>query len=313
MDLKYKDKVFLLKSLPKVELCYEKKIYNTVQEADVYLIIPKGLKYFLWFKTFKNKNCCFLLQLSKNKKTIANIEIYNCCFNPILCSGNGTLFYGTIIQKEVSFFNIEDIFYFKGHDIRYYNIIKKINETNYILNNFIKHRVYSENDIVLGMPITTTEYSKIQKYLKSLPYNIYSIQHRFLNNRCRYNEIINNTFDEIKTFLIKPTVNTDIYQLYFLNNNEQEKHTMAFVNTYKLSVYMNTLFRNIRENNNLDLIEESEDEEDFENTNIDKNVYLEKKFKFKCVYNRKYKLWIPLEISKEKIASKKDIFSIEKK
>ena len=38
---------------------------------------------------------------------------------------------------------------------------------------------------------------------------------------------------------------------------------------------MNELFRNIKENSNLDLLEESDDEEEFENVNPDKYVYLE--------------------------------------
>ncbi len=163
------------------------------------------------------------------------------------------------------------------------------------------------------MPIITTDYLTIQNNIKTLPYNIYSIQHRNINSRFYLNEVINIHIDEIKTFLIKPTINTDIYQMYYLNDNKEEKHTMALINTYKLSVFMNSLFRNIRENDNLDLIEESDDEEDFENTNLDKNVCLENKYKFKCVYNKKYNLWTPLEISTDKISIKSDIFFIEKK
>ena len=35
---------------------------------------------------------------------------------------------------------------------------------------------------------------------------------------------------------------------------------------------MNSLFRNIKENNNLDTLEESDDEDDFENTNPSKYI-----------------------------------------
>ena len=35
---------------------------------------------------------------------------------------------------------------------------------------------------------------------------------------------------------------------------------------------MNTLFRNIKENQNLDALEESDDEEEFENISLDKFV-----------------------------------------
>ena len=39
---------------------------------------------------------------------------------------------------------------------------------------------------------------------------------------------------------------------------------------------MNSLFRTIKENDNLDLLEESDDDEEFENIQIDKFVNLEK-------------------------------------
>ena len=89
-----------------------------------------------------------------------------------------------------------------------------------------------------------------------------------------------------------------------MNNNKLEKYNDAFIPTYKLSVYMNSLFRNIRENNDLDFIEESDDE-DFENVSLDKYVNLNKEYKMKCVYNNKYKLWTPLNISEEPIVNKK--------
>jgi hypothetical protein len=66
---------------------------------------------------------------------------------------------------------------------------------------------------------------------------------------------------------------------------------------------MNGLFRNIRENKNLDYIEESDDEEDFQNMNIDKYVEIEKVLLMECVFNRKFKRWTPVRVvdSKSKI------------
>jgi hypothetical protein len=56
---------------------------------------------------------------------------------------------------------------------------------------------------------------------------------------------------------------------------------------------MNSLFRNIRENNNLDLIEESDDEDDFIDTRLDKYVDLNKKIQISCYYNKKFRKWVP--------------------
>ena len=60
---------------------------------------------------------------------------------------------------------------------------------------------------------------------------------------------------------------------------------------------MNTLFRNIKENRNLDALEESDDEEEFENDRIDKYVYLERELNMVCLYNYKFKKWYPIKIA----------------
>lgn len=52
---------------------------------------------------------------------------------------------------------------------------------------------------------------------------------------------------------------------------------------------MNSLFRKIKENKNLDLLEESDSEEEFENTTLEKYVDLNKSYIIECFYNKKFK------------------------
>jgi hypothetical protein len=59
---------------------------------------------------------------------------------------------------------------------------------------------------------------------------------------------------------------------------------------------MNSLFRNIKENQNIDYIEESEDEEEFENIYEDKFVDLDKVLLIECTFNWKFKRWIPKRV-----------------
>ena len=59
---------------------------------------------------------------------------------------------------------------------------------------------------------------------------------------------------------------------------------------------MNKLFRNIKENLNLDYIEESDDEDDFENIREDKYVDLQKTVAMECVFSQKFKKWVPKKI-----------------
>jgi hypothetical protein len=94
-----------------------------------------------------------------------------------------------------------------------------------------------------------------------------------------------------KIFLCKPDIQNDIYHLYSLNN---EYVGLACIPDYKTSKMMNTLFRIIKENNDLDKLEESDDEDEFENPNIDKFVFLNKSYKMECEYNKKFKKWVPI-------------------
>ena len=56
---------------------------------------------------------------------------------------------------------------------------------------------------------------------------------------------------------------------------------------------MNKLFRKIKENGNLDLLEESDDEDDFENVAEDKYVYIDKTYRLLCRYLPKINKWEP--------------------
>ena len=99
-------------------------------------------------------------------------------------------------------------------------------------------------------------------------------------------------------FLIRPDIQDDIYYLHCLNNEEnEEQHGILHIPNYTISVMMNKLFRVIKENDNLDALEESDDEEEFQNENVDKFVYLDKSYKMVCKYNHRFKRWTPIKLS----------------
>ena len=81
---------------------------------------------------------------------------------------------------------------------------------------------------------------------------------------------------------------------------------------YKTSVFMNNLFRTIKENKNLDFLEESDDEDEFENTNEDKFVDLKKSLILTCVYMDKFRKWKPIKLANQhsSITSKKELYQI---
>jgi hypothetical protein len=143
---------------------------------------------------------------------------------------------------------------------------------------------------------TTIETSK--KYIEKSNYN---------NNTNHTNHTNYTNNKKYKIFIVSADIQNDIYNLVDLDavNDDLSNYDYTIANKliasipdYKTSVFMNALFRNIKENKSLDALEESDDEDEFENTNIDKFVDLTKKIKMKCVFNYKFKKWTPVECVK---------------
>ena len=104
-----------------------------------------------------------------------------------------------------------------------------------------------------------------------------------------------------QVFKIKPDIQNDIYHLYCLNNEKEVYYKVAYIPDFKTSVIMNKLFRNIKENDNLDLLEESDDEEEFENEREDRFVHLNTEYKMVCGFNYKFKKWYPITLAQDKL------------
>jgi hypothetical protein len=99
-----------------------------------------------------------------------------------------------------------------------------------------------------------------------------------------------------RVFYINPDLQNDIYYLSSLAASSIISNNIAHIPDYKTSVFMNKLFRNIKENRNLDALEESDDEEEFENIQIDKFVDLNKVLKMRCNFNYKFQAWVPIQV-----------------
>ena len=106
----------------------------------------------------------------------------------------------------------------------------------------------------------------------------------------------NNNNNKYKILVVSADIQNDVYHL--VDPDDVSNKLIASIPDYKTSVFMNALFRNIKENRSLDALEESDDEDEFENTNIDKFVDLTKKIKMKCVFNHRFKKWTPVECVK---------------
>ena len=359
--LSHHEQEMLIKSFPhEIKFSYEKSTHKKVL-SDLYVIIPKGRKYFVWFTHHDRKNVCLFLEICNRTHNILNIFYRYVSFHDVL--SYGTIFYGTLFrqgQAQDEIFSVENIYYYKGQNIQEHTyesklkVIKDIFDTGLRYNT--RFRIHpSQKSIVFGIPVIATSFDEAIRIAEKLPYAVYSIQYRYVKTsatdmteyylfgggeRIERNERNNNnnnnnnnikieiiekvekqdkvekqeirkvsapqtsTSTNTRLFYIKPDLQNDIYYLYdtkaftlsSLEGSSIISKNIAHIPDYKTSVLMNKLFRNIKENRNLDALEESDDEEEFENIQIDKFVDLNKIYKMRCNFNYKFQAWVPVQV-----------------
>jgi hypothetical protein len=192
-----------------------------------------------------------------------------------------------------------------------------------ILRENIKQVAYTKNDFILSTPIMhsvsdTTDFESFKSILAEVPYPLYCIhfintsKNRYTHYVFKHNIQTISRKQETAILNLKPKIQNDIYEVYSMPNLEGESVSvsgsgskldlndnrylgLAHIPDYKTSVYMNSIFRNIKENVNLDYLEESDDEDDFENIDEDKYVNLDQCYKFECAFNNKFNMWTPIK------------------
>jgi hypothetical protein len=298
---------YILTDLPKFELSYETMSHKKVY-ADIMLAVPKGKKCFAWFTSYKEDNVCFLMDLNERNQ-ITDMKIVVTSFSDKMALG--TIFYGTLFQyRKVNCFCIEDLYYYRGKNYVGTSYSDKLDLVSNILKKEMGQNVLGNNFTIFGLPLINTDFNLLLKEIESLPYEVSQIKLRFFDKSSSKKIVTMNYFKpKSRTmdnqpsglckaiFKVTPDLEPDIYNLFVYKNGAEEFHDYAFIPDFKTSVMMNKLFRNIKENANLDALEESDDEAEFEDVREDKYVYLDRSFKMNCEYNSKFKRWTPISLA----------------
>jgi hypothetical protein len=306
------DQRYFINKFPKLELSYDNILHRKVQ-TDLYMVIPHGIKVFAWFTYYKNQNVCVIMHQNKYK-IITKVEETQLCFDKSL--SYGTIISGTYFNHNMRFITCEDIYYYKGDNVYEKNygekmaIFKKIFETE------LQQKAYTKNFTIFGLPFIRDNLKMAFSKINEIPYPVRGILFRNLNDTDAAGLILNNR-QPIKEciFKIRAEISQDIYNLYCKGyGKDTELYGLACIPDYKTSVMMNKHFRLIRENANLDLLEMSEGEEEFENISDDRYVNLKKVMYMKCVYMKKFRKWKPIEVVNfgEKLLMKREIQQLER-
>ena len=315
MFFNQEEKKFLLNRLPPFELSYEPKLHKKVY-SSVYYVIPKGPKALVWYTYWKDQHICLLVRINE-RGNYSDVQVFPSSFSDKMALG--TIIYGTyFLHYNKHYFTCEQLHYYKGLHVggKMYN--ERLNLLLEMFQTHVGQVAYTPGSLVVGMPVMTDTYENALEVMATLPYKTYGVgsprdaPKKYVSDASSAalvpvpvpNALVPATPAPLKRFInkaifkVKAGLAADNYLLYTANDS---LYDTAIISSYKCSVMMNALFRNIKENTNLDLLEESDDEDEFENTEIDKFVDLDKTFHMECVYSKKFKKWQPVKIVSEKV------------
>jgi len=303
---------------------------------DIAVAIPHGKKYFAWFSFYGTQNVVYLMELNKERKIVkihmsehflgAKISCDTVLYGVYLQDEGIFMIEDLIMYQGVSLKHA----LFQEKLPWLYECVKKIHEDPYKGQDGVEFRIPVMWINTPNNSTNTTEEPEIvipEKY-RNLPYVIHHIQYRSFSQNLPWINYPYNAFATVRKIgtetLPKPNtvickqiradfskpqyrmrtvfqVTADIqYDIYHLNAYGQKKKMMyynvAYIPNYKTSVMMNRLFRTIKENENLDAIEESDDEDDFQNVTEDKYVDLHKTLLMECQFYPKFKRWVPMRV-----------------
>jgi hypothetical protein len=277
----------------------------------------------------ESNNRCILIELTDTNRMGKRYPIKT-CFHSSLAYGSGTVVAGTFSHiATLKTVTIHDIYSYKGNSYNRVDYLHKLQLFETIFRHEIKQISYFPDQIVIGLPMMspgdTITHTELLNHLRSIPYPVATVQYRYSNRKD--SAIVNVSMHNMTTvpvekplekynsshtkyidykgikngrirvndavFLVIPDIQNDVYRIETNNGF----HGFAAIQSYEISKFMNKLFRKIKENGNLDLLEESDDDDDFENVAEDKYVYLDKTYHILCRYLPKIDKWEPYKIA----------------
>ncbi len=102
--------------------------------------------------------------------------------------------------------------------------------------------------------------------------------------------------EEEEVFEIRPVTLADIYHLYSVQRGVLQYYDVACIPNYKTSIMMNSLFRCIKENQNIDLIEESDSDSDDGFAGNDRFKIKNIKVNMVCRRHKTFRKWVPISV-----------------
>lgn len=303
-----------IERFPSVELSYDKLLHKKVR-ARMFSLLPQGSRCLLWFTTVGSDNVPILLTLDK-RGNIESANVKTMSFGDDLCIGDGSIFAGILFKHGNSdMFTFLDPVIYKSQPVWKEKCDTKLSILQHTFTHELCPPAYGTGWLVPGLPYMTDSFGDAIEVARTLPYSLHGI--RLTEGRkTRHLGYVKYTGRQISVAVmkVKAQLLDDVYGLYCSDHKRGTIPRIAFVQDYSSSVMMNKLFRCIKENDNLDLLEESDDEEEFENVSGDKFVDTKKIVHMECVYEPRFRKWRPIKVVNNScpLATSREVETIER-
>ena len=237
------------------------KSIKFIKNPHLISVKTTGTNYFLFLTQFNNINYCFYIDRKiKQGYTCPRIISVKYRFEDSVFSD--TLLDGEIVKDKHNnwMFLISDIIISEGKNIKKTGIEKRFNTLYSMLTNkYTRDELIEICPLIVKKLFTYKEYSSlITSFIPKLTYGIRGLYFNSLNPSHRNQlflypknreEIIakpknktNITKSIMKTFELRKTIQSEIYDLYCLNNKDIVKFDTARVPTLKISKLITKLF-----------------------------------------------------------------------
>jgi hypothetical protein len=259
---KYNTLQYIWMHLPK--LSYEPFTHKKVYDVDAVVWIPEGSKYVLWFGDDGRGSLMTMGGVLE--------AVWFSSYPPDL---RNVMLVGTMLQKQKRpFLAVERVYMGQKK--------QSLSYLSQILPRIPRHERY-----IVGLPLITRD---IENYKP--PYRVQCFEIHRSDESLVYAPFLQKKRD---VFCVRPDIQNDIYHLFQSNRFVD----VACIPDYKTSVMMNRVFRRIKENDNLDSLEESDDESEFEDCRVDKYVFLDKSVPMVCEWHPRFKKWMPVSLEEK--------------
>ncbi len=283
--------------LPEFELSYGLDRHSKVA-PDAFMLAPRGQRVIVAFVTVGEDDVCYLCQLNRHHKVCKRERIL-ASFSRDLCSG--TILYGVRLGDTNSVV-VEDILRWRGNPVARENLLAK---ARLFRDLFGRHlgACPSVRYLDITLPVWVDSAEEAQRSVPSLAYQCRAILGFSTRARgLRPLQVIQPSRGApptperaTLTFIAKAETTQDTYTLSAVDKaGGLAPIGRAAVPSLRCSMLMNNLFRSIKENSNLDLLEESDSDDEFEQVGEDKHVDTQKEVAMVCEFRPRFSAWEPV-------------------